>query len=195
MYNLQEDWQSDNNRTQTLNKLNNTKCGIPSQEGQSWSQHFSPWPKMNKGSSSHHQQFTYEVWKWLGKNCSLYHHHAHNVSQADCQRRPWPFTPWAWPKINMINRVPLIIIHTWSLKVIGLKLQLCIVPTRFYTQKAKVYLDLLRHDPKSKGFLLSQPTTYIWSLKVIGQKLKSLSCQQGFTDRVLKLTLTFEPVD
>ena len=55
----------------------------------------------------------------------------------------------------------------------------CIVPIKFYTQSAKVDLDLWPCDPKSIGFLFSSSTTYMWSLKVIGLKLKSLSCPQG----------------
>ena len=74
----------------------------------------------------------------------------------------------------------------WSLKVIGQKqyIVVVIVSTRYYTQSAKVDFDLWPYDPKSIGFLLSSSTTYMWSLKVIGQKLKSLLCPQGLIHTV-----------
>ena len=83
-----------------------------------------------------------------------------------------------WLKINRVS--PLIIdnLHVkyesdWAKTVV------CILPTRSYTQSAKVDLDLWPPDQKSIGFFLSPSTTYMWSLKVIGQKLQSLLCPQG----------------
>ena len=72
-----------------------------------------------------------------------------------------------------INRVPPLIINNlyvkfesdWAITVV------CILSTRSYSQSAKVDLDLWPCDPKSIGFLLSSSTTYMWSMKVIGQKL------------------------
>ena len=49
-------------------------------------------------------------------------------------------------------------------------------------------------NPKSIGFLLSSSSTYMWGLIVIGQNLQSVSCPQGFIDKVPMLTLTFDPV-
>ena len=48
-----------------------------------------------------------------------------------------------------------------------------VIVTISYTQwqSAKIDLDLWPHYPKSIGFLLSSSTTYMWSLKVIGQKI------------------------
>ena len=65
---------------------------------------FDPLTKKQSGSSSHHPQLKYEVWKWLGKNCSRYR--VHKVLYTECHSWPWPLTPW--PKIN---RVPPLIIH------------------------------------------------------------------------------------
>ena len=48
------------------------------------------------------------------------------------------------------------------------KTVVCIVPTMFYTQSAKVDLDLEPHNPKSIGILFSSSTTYLWSLKWFG---------------------------
>ena len=62
------------------------------------------------------------------------------------------------------------------------------------SQGGKVDLDLWPRDPKSIGFLLSSWWMCMWSLKVIGQKLKSLLCPQGLIQRVPKLTLTFDPI-
>ena len=116
------------------------------------------------GSSSHHPQVTCEVWKWLGKNCSVYR--VHKVLYAECQSWPWPLT-----LSPQINRAPPLIIHNlhvkfesdWATTVV------CIVSTRSYTQSAKVDLDLWPRDQKSIGFLLSSSTTNKWSLKVIGE--------------------------
>ena len=110
--------------------------------------------------------FTYEVWKWLECKCSLYH--VHKVFYTECQCWPWPLTQR--PKIN---RVPPLIIHNlhvksesdWAKTVVG------IVSIRSYTQSAKVDFDLWSRDSKSIGSVLSYSTTYMWSLKVIGQKL------------------------
>ena len=66
------------------------------------------------------------------------------------------------------------------------------MPSRFYKQSAKVDFDLWPCNPKPKGFLLSSSTMCMGSLKVIGQKLYSVSCPQGFKHRVPKLTLTFD---
>ena len=74
------------------------------------------------------------------------------------------------------------------------KAVVCIVPSRFYRQSPKVDVDFWPRDPKSIGFLLSSSTTYMWSFIVIGQKLLSVSCPQGFIVKVIKLTLTFDPV-
>ena len=100
------------------------------------------------------------------------------------------------PRDKKINRVlPLIIknLHVnfesdWTNTVV------CIVSTRFYTQSAKVDLDLWPCDPKSIVYLLSTSTTYIWSLKVIGLKLQSVSCLKGFVLKMPKLTLTCDPI-
>ena len=54
------------------------------------------------------------------------------------------------------------------------KTVVAIVPTRSYTQSAKVDLDIWPHDPKSIWFLSLSSTTYMWSLKVIELKLKSV---------------------
>ena len=70
---------------------------------------FDPVTQNQEGSSSHHPQLTCEVWKWLGKTCSL--HRVHKVLYTECQSLPWPWTPW--PKINM---VPPLIIHNLHLK-------------------------------------------------------------------------------
>ena len=87
---------------------------------------------------------------------------------AGGQSLPWPMT--LWPKIN---RVPSLIINNLHVKFESdwAKTVVCIVSTRSYTQSTKVDLDLWTHDQKSIGFLLSSSTTYMWSLKVIGQKL------------------------
>ena len=121
---------------------------------------------LTQNQSSHHPQLTYEDWKWLGKKCSRYR--VHKVLYTECHGWPWPLTPW--PKIN---RVPPLIIHNLHMKIESdwAKTVVAIVPTRSYTQSATVDLDLWPRDQKSIGFLLSTFTAYMWSLKVIGQKL------------------------
>ena len=94
---------------------------------------------------------------------------------TECHSWPWPLT--LWPKIS---RVSLLIIHNLHMKIESdwAKTVVAIVPTRSYTQSAAVDLDLWPLDPKSIGLLFSSFTAYMWSLKVIGQKLLSLSCHQ-----------------
>ena len=135
---------------------------------------FDPVTQSEYGSSSHHPQLTCEFWMWLGKNCSQYC--VHKVFYTECQSWPWPLHPW--PKMN---RVPPLTIHNLHVKFESdwAKTVVAIVPTRSYTQSAKLDLDLWPHDPKWIGFLLSSFTTYMWSLKVIGQKL----CPQAKRDR------------
>ena len=62
------------------------------------------------------------------------------------------------------------------------KTVVCSLSIMSFTQSVKV--DLWPCDLKSIGFLLSSRTVYMWSLKVIGQKLKSVSCPQGFIAKV-----------
>ena len=116
-----------------------------------------PWPPdpNQYGSSSHHPQLTSGVWKWLGKNCSLYP--AHKVLYTVCQSWPWPLT--LGPKIN---RVTPLIIHDLHVKFESdwAKTVVAIVSTRSFTQSDKVDLDLWPCDPKSIGFLFSSSTTY-----------------------------------
>ena len=132
---------------------------------------------------------------------------SHNkVLYTECHSWPWPLTPW--PKIN---RIPPLIIHNlhvkfesdWAKTVVAIvstksytqsphvkfesdwaKTVVAIVSTRSYTHSVTVDLDFWPRDPKSIGFLLSSSTTYMWSLKVIGQKLWSLSCPQSLIHRV-----------
>ena len=87
---------------------------------------------------------------------------------AGGQSPPWPMTPW--PKID---RGPPLIIHNLHVKFESdwAKTVVAIMSTRSYTQSAIVDLDLWPCDPKSIWFLLLSFTTYMWSLKVIGQKL------------------------
>ena len=120
------------------------------------------------GSSSYHEQFTCDVWKWSGKNCSLYMYCMQKVLYTECQSWPWPLTPWP-----QIKRVPPLIMKNLYLKFESdwAKSLVCIVPTSFYWTSVKFDLDLWPREPKSIGFLLSSGTTYMWSLKVIGQKL------------------------
>ena len=65
-------------------------------------------------------------------------YHVHNVLYTLC--RSWPLTPW--PKIN---RVPPLVIHNLLVKFESdwAKTVICILPTRSYTQGAKV--DLGHH--------------------------------------------------
>ena len=63
----------------------------------------------------------------------------------------------------------------------------------FFTQKVNSNLDLWSHNLKSIGFLFSPSTTCTWSLKVIGLNQQSVSCSQGFIQRLQKLTLTLRP--
>ena len=83
-----------------------------------------------------------------------------------------------WPKINRVPPLIMVNVHV-KFKSDWAKTVVAIVPTRFYIQSAKVDLDLWPRDLKSIGSLLSSWWMYIWSLKVIGPKLKLLSCPQG----------------
>ena len=59
------------------------------------------------------------------------------------------------------------------------KTEVCIKPTMFHRQSANGNLNLWLCGQKSIGFLLSWWWTYVWSLKVIRQKYKSISRLQG----------------
>ena len=77
--------------------------------------------------------------------------------------------------VTQNQRVLPLIIHNlhekfesdWAKTVVS------IVPTMSNTMSAKDDHDLWPRDPISIGFLLPSSTTYMWSLKVIGQKLFS----------------------
>ena len=75
----------------------------------SWPWPLTPWSKINGVPPLIVHNLTCEVWKWLGKNCSLYH--VHKVLYTEGHSWPWPLTPW--PKIN---RVPSLIVHNLHVK-------------------------------------------------------------------------------
>ena len=69
-------------------KTRQRKGWHPLTGGQKWPWHFTLWPKIKEFLLSTSRTYIYEVWKWSGKSRS-----PHNVSQAECQSRPWPLTP------------------------------------------------------------------------------------------------------
>ena len=73
--------------------------------------------------------------KWLGKKCSLYR--AHKISQQNPKVDLWPNDPKTIGFLLSSSTTCM-----WSLKVIGQKLVVCIMPTRFYTQTVKVDRDV-----------------------------------------------------
>ena len=87
-----------------------------------------------------------------------------------------------WPKIK---RVPPLIIHNLCVKFerVWAKLKSVYVPTIVsYCAKFWPTVDIWPDDPKSIGFLLLFSSTFVWSLKVIEQKLESLLCLQCFVE-------------
>ena len=59
--------------------------------------------------------------------------------------------------------------------MIGHNTEVGIIPKMFHRQSAKGNRNLWLFDQKSIGFILWWWWTYVWSLKVIGQKHKSVS--------------------
>ena len=148
----------------------------------------------------------WKIRKYSNKYTPNYHVQESNYRKKEKtytrQRKAWHPLAGGKVDLDLLSRdprslwVPPLIIHNLHVKFESdwAKTAVCIVSTRSYTQSAKVDLDLWPRDPKSIGFLLSSSTTYMWSLKVIGQKLQSVSCPQGLIHRVPKSTLTFDPV-
>ena len=70
-----------------------------------------------------------------------------------------------------MNRVLPVIIQNLDVKFESdwTRTVVCIVAKIFNSQSADADLDLWSHNPKLIGFFLSSSTTYMWSLKVIGQ--------------------------
>ena len=119
------------------------------------------WPRDPKSigfllSSCTTYMWSLKVWKWLDKYCSCYR--VHKVLNTECRSWPWPLT--SWPKINRVLSLPIHNLHV-KFESDGAKTVVAIVPTRSYTQSAKVDLDLWSLDPKSIGLLLSSSTTYM----------------------------------
>ena len=143
-----------------------------------------------KGFSPHHPQPTCEVWKSLGKNCSLYP--VYKVLYTDYHSSPWPLTPW--PKIN---RVPPLTVHGLHIKFESgwAKTVVAIVPTRSYTQIAKVDLDLWPHDPKSIGFIPHHPrlTCEVW--KWLGKNCCRYRAHKGLYTECQSLPWPLTPHD
>ena len=168
-------------------KLDNAKRGIPSQGGgQKWPWHLTLGPKINRVPplimANVHMKFESD---WAKTVVAIV------ATRFYIQYQSWPLT--LWPKINRVPPLIMANVHmkcesNWAKTVVA------IVSTRFYLQSAKVDLDLWPRDPKSIGFLLSSWQMCMWSVKVIGQKLWSLSCPQGFMYRLPKLTLIFDPM-
>ena len=144
---------------------------------------FDPVTQNQLGSSSHHSQYTCEVWKWLGENCCLYSFH--KVLYIECQSWPWSLN--SWPKIN---KLPPLIIHNLHVKFErGWKKNFSCYRVHKVKRDGRTHArthsltQSLKHplthstnhrrtdDPKLIGFLLSSSTTYMWSLKGVGKKL------------------------
>ena len=147
-------------------ELDNAKRGIPSQVGQSWPWHLTPWPIINRVPPlimvNVHVKFESDWAKTVVAIVSTRFY----VQNAKVDLDLWP----PWPKINRVPPLIMTNVHVkfesdWAKTVVA------IMPTRFYIQSAKVDLDLWPRDPKSIGFLLSSWQMCMWSLKVIGQKL------------------------
>ena len=97
----------------------------------------------------------------------------------------------SWPQLTLwpkIRRVSLLIINNLHTKRLDKNCSL------YHTHKQSPKVDLWHNGPKSIGFLLSSSTTCMRSLKVIGQKLLSVSCPQGFIHSV-KVDLDLWPRD
>ena len=131
------------------------------------------WPRDPKWIGFLLSPSTTYMWslKVIGKNNSIYR--VHKVLYTECQRWPWPLTPWL-----KINRVPPLIIHNLHVKFESnwTKIVVCIVSTRSYTHSAKVDLDLWPRDPKSIGFLLSSSTIYLVHVKFESNWAKTVVC-------------------
>ena len=120
------------------------------------------------------------------KLSSLYY--AHKVSQADID---------LWPRDSKSTGFFLSSFTICKCSEHG---EVCIMPASFYTQSAKIDLNLEltvielnpMSNPKSIRLLLSSSTTSMRSFKVIGLKLSSVLCPKGFIHRVPKMTLTFD---
>ena len=116
------------------------------------------WPRDPKsiGFLLSSSQQTYEVWKWLDKNCSRYR--VHKVLYTEYHSWPWPLTPW--PKINRVSPLTIRNLHV-KFESDRSKTVVAVMSTRSHTQSATVDLDLdlWPCDPKSIGFLLSSSTT------------------------------------
>ena len=137
-------------------------------ESQSWPWPLTPWPKINRVPPLviHNLHVKFEI-DWAKTVVCIMSTGSYTQS-ATVDSWPWPLTPWT--KINRVPPLIMVNVHVkfesdWPKTVDS------IVSTRSYTQSAKVDFDLWPRDPKSIGFLLSSSTTYMWSLKVIGQKL------------------------
>ena len=143
---------------------------------QSWPWPLTPWPKINRVSplimANVHVKFESD---WAKTVVAIvptrFYIQSAKVDLAKVDLDLWPRDPKSIGFLLSSWQMCM-----WSLKVIGQKTVVAIVPTRFYIQSAKVDLakvdlDLWPRDPKSIGFLLSSWGMCMWSLKLIGQKL------------------------
>ena len=92
------------------------------------------------------------------------------------------------------ERIPPLGINNLQMKLTSdrAKTVACIMPTIVSQAECRSWPWPFNPDSKSIGFLLSLPTTYMWSLKVIWQN--SVSCPQKVLRAVQKLILTFDPM-
>ena len=91
---------------------------------------------------------------------------------------PWPDSPHGETELSQVSVtykcvLEISVREVW--KWLSKNYIVAIVPTR---SSAKVDLDLWPRNPKSIGFPLSSSTTYMWSLKVIGQTLYYCDCSR-----------------
>ena len=87
------------------------------------------------GFSSHQRQLACEVWKWLGKNCSVYHAQKVLYTETECQSWHWPLTPPSQKSKGFLLSSSTTCM--WSLKVIGQNCSLNRAHKVLYTEHAE----------------------------------------------------------
>ena len=149
------------------------KAWHPLAGGQSWPWSMTPWPKINRVPPLiiHNLHVKFES-DWAKTEVAIVSTRSYTQS-AKVDLDLWPCDP---KSIGSSSHHPQLTCEV--LKWFGKNWSRYCVHKVLYT-KCQSWPWPLTPWPKINRFLLSSSTTYMWSFKVIWQKLKSLLCPQG----------------
>ena len=144
--------------------------------------HLALWPSPYNGPKFTRKKslITYEIWKWLGKNCKPVLWSQGFTGRVS--KLTLTFDPMTKNQYGSSSHHQQLQVWKW----LGINCSLYSVDTVSQAEWQSWPWPLSLRPPvtqkrsKTIGFLLSSYSTHMWSLKVIGFKLLAVLCPKGF---------------